>query len=562
VPLPPVRLRVIALLVAMVMCFVAIGVRLFDLQARDRTHLASLGLGQRVSTVAIPAERGNIFDSTGKILAVSVPQTTITADPRVIKDPPRYAAELVPALAAGGVQIDQNALQARLSDRASAFAYVARQVDDATAAAVRKLDLVGISFTPESKRFYPSGSLAGPVIGFVGTDNNGLGGLEYRYDKAMEGHAGTVQVERDPQGNDIPGGERQVHPAKRGEDLVLTMDQALQWNTEQALVQGVTAANAKGGTAIVVDVQTGDVLAMASVDGATNDHPVQVASAKENNRPVTDIYEPGSTNKVITMSGAIQEGLVSPDTVLQNVGQTKQVGDTLYKDVDDHPSAMSVTDILAQSSNVGTIDIAAMLGARRFSSYVDAFGFGKLTGIGLPGESSGSTLPLSQYNDTSMASIPIGYSVAVTALQMLDVYTTIANGGVARPPRLVQATVDADGVRHDVPLAPTHTVVSAATARAVTGMLEQVVSNGTGMKAAIEHYPVAGKTGTALKVPYDTHETNASFAGFAPAGAPRLSAIVVMDAPQGSEFGGDAAAPVFKQIMQFALTYERVPTAS
>jgi cell division protein FtsI (penicillin-binding protein 3) len=562
---PTIRVRVVALLVVMVMAFMAIGVRLFDLQTRDRTHLSSLGLGQRVRTVSIAAERGNIFDRTGKVLAVSVAQTTITADPRVIKDPATYVAKLVPVLTAHGVPVDQPSLLARLANRSSAFAYVARKVDDKTAADVRKLDLVGISFTAESKRFYPAGSLAGPVLGLVGTDNTGLGGLEYGYDKTMQGKAGTVQVERDPQGNDIPGGERQVRAAQRGQDLVLTLDQALQWNTEQALIQGVTAANAKGGTAIVVDVQTGDVLAMASVDGATDAHPVQVASANENNRPVTDVYEPGSTNKVITMSGAIQEGLVAPDTMLDNIGQSVLFGGTQYEDVDQHASTMSVTDILAQSSNVGTIRIAGMLGKQRLSSYINAFGFGHPTGIGLPGESPGITLPLNQYNDTSMASIPIGYSVSVTAMQMLDVYATIADNGTARPPRLVAATVDAAGNRHDVPPAAPRQVVSPATAQAVTGMLKKVVSGGTGVKAAILGYPVAGKTGTAKKAPYTSGEYNASFAGFAPADSPRLAAIVVMDAPQGSQFGGDVfggdvAAPVFKQIMQFALTAERVPT--
>jgi cell division protein FtsI/penicillin-binding protein 2 len=554
--------RMAVLLLVVMAAFAAVGVRLFDLQTRDRTHLVSLGLGQRVRTVAIPAERGNIFDRNGKVLAVSVPQTTITADPRVIKDPAAYVARLVPVLSAHSVAVDAAALQARLANRQSAFAYIARKVDDPTAAAVRKLDLVGISFVPESKRFYPSGSLAAPVLGFVGTDNTGLGGLEYRDDKAMQGVAGELQVERDPQGNDIPGGRHQVRPSQRGEDLVLTLDEALQWNTEQALIQGVNAANAKGGIAIVTDVQTGDVLAMASVDGATNDHPVQLAAATDKNRPVTDVYEPGSTNKVITMAGAIQEGLVSPDTVLEGIGQSVTVGDKPYEDVDPHPTTMSVTDILAESSNVGTIRIAGMLGKQRLSHYLDAFGFGHPTGIGLPGESSGITLPLSQYNDTSMASIPIGYSVSVTALQMLDAYTTIADNGSARPPRLVGATVDAKGVRHDEPLAPARPVVSPETAHAVTGMLEKVVSNGTGVKARIDGYSVAGKTGTARKAPYDTGETNASFAGFAPASAPRLAAIVVLDAPTGSEFGGDVAAPVFKQIMQFALTYERVPTGS
>jgi len=543
-------------MVVMVLAFAAIGVRLFDVQTRDNSHLVSLGLGQRVRTVAIPAERGNIFDRSGKVLAVSVPQTTIVADPRVIKDPIAYAAKLAPI-----VQVDQAALAARLSNHRSAFAYVARQVNDQVARQVRKLDLVGISYQDESRRFYPNGSVAGPVVGFVGTDNTGLGGMEYRYDKLLTGTPGRVQVERDPQGNDIPGGERQVTPSRRGQDLVLTLDSSLQWNTEQALLQGVSAMAAKGGTAIIVDVQTGDVLAMASVDGATSDRPAQVAAATENNRPVTDVYEPGSTNKVITMAGAIQEGLVSPDTVLDNVYQSINIGGTDYTDVDDHPSTMSVTDILAQSSNVGTIKIAGLLGKERLSHYLDTFGFGHSTGLGLPGESPGITLPLSQYNDTSMGSIPIGYSVAVTAMQMLDVYATIADHGMARQPRLVDATVDADGKRHDEPLAPPRPVVSAETAQAVTGMLKAVVNVGTGVKAQIPGYPVAGKTGTARKAPY-TGEYNASFAGFAPADNPRLAAIVVVDAPEGSIFGADAAAPVFQQIMRFALTYERVPTTS
>ena len=225
---------------------------------------------------------------------------------------------------------------------------------------------------------------------------------------------------------------------------------------------------------------------------------------------------------------------------------------------------MTVADILAQSSNVGTIKIAHELGPTKLAQYLDGFGFGQPTGLGLPGESSGSSFSMKNYTDTSMGSIPIGYGIAVTPMQMLDVYTTIANHGLARPPRLVTATIDAAGKRHDEPLPVPHQVVSPATADAVTSMLKKVVADplGTGTKAQIPGYPVAGKTGTARKAPYDTGEYNASFAGFAPADNPRLAAIVVMDSPQGSIFGADAAAPVFQQIMRFALTYERVPTTS
>jgi cell division protein FtsI (penicillin-binding protein 3) len=545
---------VLGIVLVTVLAFSAIGVRLFDLQARDRSHLASLGLGQRVRTVTIPAERGDILDRTGTKLAISVPQTTVVADPRVIKEPVVYAAKLAPIL-----HVDQAELEARLSDRKSAFAYVARKVDDPTAKQVRDLNLVGISFQDESRRFYPNGTIAGPVVGFVGTDNNGLGGMEYHYDKLLTGTPGSVQVERDPQGNDIPGGEHQVSAAKRGQDVVLTIDASLQWKVEQELLKGVTSMTAQGGMAIVVDVQTGDVLAMATVDGATA--PAQVATSGDKNRPVTDQYEPGSTNKVITMAGAIQEGVTTPDSV-STVADSITVGDKPFDDDEEHATEeLTTAQILAQSSNVGTIQIARELGKDRLAAYLRAFGYGQRTGLDLPGEEPGVTFDAAAYTDTSMGAVPIGYGIAVTAMQMLDVYTTIANHGTARPPRLVAATIGADGARHDEPLAAPRQVVSAATADAVNGMLQQVVNEGTGRNAQIPGYQVAGKTGTAKKAPYDTGETYASFAGFAPAGDPKLAAIVVMDAPQGSQYGADAAAPVFQQIMQFALTYERVPTS-
>jgi cell division protein FtsI/penicillin-binding protein 2 len=539
-----------------VLAFVGIGARLVDLQARDRTHLNSLGLGQRVRTVTLAAERGSIFDRNGTDLALSVPQTTIVADPSVIRDPAAFASKLAPVVA-----VDRDELETKLSNRASRFAYVARKVDDATVARVKRLHLNGISYLPESKRFYPSGTLAAPVLGFVGTDDYGLGGLESRYEKTLRGHAGEARVERDPQGNDIPGGTRIVEPAQRGQDLVLTLDQSVQANTEHVLTQAVENAGAKGAMAIVADVTTGDILAMATVDGATGEQPAGPAPATQQNAPATVVYEPGSTNKVITMAGAIEDGLVTPDTVFDDIYQDVQVGDTVYEDVEDHPSTMSVRDILAQSSNVGTIKVAHMLGRERFDHYLHAFGFGQLTALRFPGEAHYGLLPLDQYNDTSMGSMPIGNGIAVSAIQMLDVYMTIANGGMTRPPRLVAATVDDDGERHDLPLVAPTRVVSPETAGAVTSMLEGVVEGGTGVSAQVTGYRVAGKTGTARKPPYEhpPYRYVASFVGFAPANAPRIAAIVVLDEPAGNYFGGTVAAPAFAQIMQQALGAERVP---
>ncbi|MEX1008209.1 MAG: penicillin-binding protein 2 [Acidimicrobiia bacterium] len=557
-PLPPIRLRLTILLAVMTLAFVGIGARLVELQARDQTHLRSLGVGQRVRTVTLAAERGSIFDRNGVDLALSVPQTTIVADPSVIRQPGNYASKLAPV-----VVVDAQALQARLSDGNSRFAYVARKVDDATVARVKALHLTGLSYVPESKRFYPSGLLAAPVLGFVGTDNYGLGGLEAQYEKTIRGYPGEARVERDPQGNDIPGGGRILKPAERGKDIVLTIDQSVQANTEHVLTQQVEDAHAKGGLAIVADVLTGDILAMATVDGASDDRPAGPTPANEQNRPATIVYEPGSTNKVITMAGAIEEGLVTPDTVLEGIGGQVVVGGTTYSDVDSHPSTMTVAEILEHSSNVGTIKIASMLGKERFDHYLRAFGFGQATALGFPGEANYQLLPLDQYNDTSMGSMPIGNGIAVSAIQMLDVYMTIANGGMSRSPRLVEATVEADGEVHELPLLAPHRVISPTTASALTGMLELVVEGGTGVNAQVTGYRVAGKTGTARKPPYEhpPYRYVASFVGFAPANSPRLAAIVVLDEPIGNYFGGGVAAPAFAQIMQQALGAERVPPA-
>jgi cell division protein FtsI (penicillin-binding protein 3) len=550
--------RLIALLAALVLVFLVVGARLVDLQAIGRDRYAQLGLDQRVRKVQLAAERGSVFDRNGHDLAASVPQQTVWANPRVVTDPAAYAAQLAPIV--GG---DEASLRDRLSQHDKGFVYVARKVDSATALKVKALALRGVDFVPESKRFYPDGSLAGPLLGFVGTDNSGLGGLESQYNGQLAGKRGELQVELDPQGRQLPGGEKRVAQSQRGSDLVLTIDQGLQYQSEQVLADEVGKANAKGGMAIVMDVATGDIRAMANVEGATPDHPARPAPADQRNRPVVDVYEPGSTNKVITVAGALQDGVVGADTWFQTPGQLT-IGGTDYADAETHPGSMTVHDIVRESSNVGTIQIARKLGKERFDAYLRAFGFGQPTGLGFPGEANGLVLPLSQYNDTSLASMPIGNGLAVTAMQMLDVYTTIANGGATRPPRLVAATLGKDGTRHDEPMPETRQVVSPTTSATMRSMLQDVVASGTGTQAQIPGYDVAGKTGTARKPPYDKppYKYVASFAGFAPANSPRLAAIVVLDEPQGNYFGGQVAAPAFARIMEYALRLERVPPSA
>lgn len=535
-----------------------IALRLVDVQTAGRSRYVQLGQNQLVRTVTVPAQRGSILDRHGNQLAVSYQGTTVWADPRVITDATGAAAKLAPI-----VGVDATTLQNRLSDHSKGFVYIARKLDAPAANAVRALHLPGIGFQSEPKRDYPADPLAGPVLGLVGTDNTGLSGVESADQATLGGHNGRLSVEQDPRGQALPNGTRQDRATVQGSDVVLTLDQSIQYEAEQALAAEINAQHAQGGMAIVADVRTGDVLAMASVDGGAGTFPARSASSASRNRPLTDVFEPGSTAKVVTISAALEAGIVTPATVLSVPSQITVDG-TKYADVDSHPTQMSVADILRQSSNVGTILIANQLGKDRFDAALQTFGFGTPTGIGFPAEASGILLPKSQYNATSLYSMPIGSGIAVTAMQLLDVYMTIANGGVARTPRLVRATVDAAGNRHDAAPSPVRSVVSPTTADEMRQMLVGVVAGGTGTKAQIPGYVVAGKTGTARKPPYahPPYSYVASFAGFAPAGAPQLAAVVVLDAPQGAIFGGEVAAPVFSTIMQYALTVERVPATS
>jgi cell division protein FtsI (penicillin-binding protein 3) len=548
--------RAMALLVVLSLGLSVIVLRLTQVQAVSAAEYEKLGAGQRIRKISLAAERGAIFDRNGVDLALSVNQQTVWANPKVVTDPAGYAAKLAPILG-----MDQKVLSDRLGQRSHSFVYLARKVDDATAEAVEKLGLEGVDFVPESKRFYPSGTLAGPLLGHVGIDNDGLAGLEVQYDKKLAGKPGELVVEQDPQGRRIPQGYSRLEPATRGNDLILSLDQSLQYELERALVDAVGAATARGGLAIVADTRTGGIVAMANVtgDGAGAARP---SGPNEHNRAVTDVYEPGSTNKVITMAGALEDGLVTPETKL-TVPDKLPMANAVFEDHEPHPPIpWSVTDILVNSSNVGTIMVGQKLGKNRLDHYLRAFGFGSRTGVGFPGEPAGLLLDPDHWYVTSMGTVPIGNGLAVSALQMLQVYTTVANGGLYRPPRLVEATIDADGVRHPVPLAEPRRVISPETAGKLSTMLTKVVQEGTGTNATVPGYLSAGKTGTARKPLEGARGYSgnyvASFVGYVPAQDPRLAAVVVLDEPT-PIYGGQVSAPVFARIMQYALRLDRIP---
>jgi cell division protein FtsI (penicillin-binding protein 3) len=550
-----VRRRLVVLLTVLALAFGVVLVRLVMIQGIDPDRYVAVGESQRLRDVVLPAGRGAVFDRNGRELAMTIPQKTVWANPHLVTDPLRTARRLAPIL-----DVDEATLVDRLS-RDAAFVYLARKVGDAVADRVERLRLDGVFFVDEPKRFNPAGELAAPLLGVVGLDNEGLSGLELQYEQRLKGAPGELRVERDPYGHVIASGNRSFTPAEPGDDLVLTIDRSLQYETEKALADEIVHSSAKAGTAVVMDPTTGEILAMANLayDGTRPPYP------SANNIAVTNVYEPGSVNKLITIAAALEEGLVEPDTTL-SVPDHLRVADHVFSDHDPHPTKQwTVTDIMATSSNIGTIKIGQQVGKHGLDEYLRKFGFGSTTGLGFPGEPRGLLLDPDDWSGTSIGTVPIGQGLAVTALQMLAAYNAVANDGVLVTPKLVKAMVDADGRERVTPSSDRRRVVSPETARKLTAMLTEVVEEGTGTAAAIDGYTVAGKTGTARKpLPTggyrDAHGYHyiATFAGFVPAENPRLSMIVVLDEPV-QMYGGLVSAPVFSKVAQYGLRLFRIP---
>ena len=561
-PLPPHRppaRRLVALLIALTIAFTAIAVRLVFIQGLDAAHYTAYGESQRVRTVALPASRGSIGDRNGFDLAISVPRPTVWANPRLVSDPHGEAAALAPVLGQPAAS-----LQDKLSQDAS-FVYLARKAADDVGTRVKDLKLDGVFLLEEPTRVLPAGGLAAPLIGNVGLDNDGQSGLERQFDTALAGKPGRLVVERDARGSDIPGGVRQFAPSLRGDDIELTIDRSLQYAAEQSLADEIVKAHAHGGMAIVMQAETGEILAMANLtrqvqkNGQFGDiGPAPHASA------LTDVFEPGSVNKMITIAGALDSGTIQPSDHL-TIGSEITVAKHVFTEHDPHPvQSWSVTDIVANSSNVGAITIAGKLGKSRLNSYLRAFGIGQRTGLTFPGESAGILADPSKWYSTDMATIPIGQGgVSVTAVQMLAAYNAVANGGLYVAPKLVRATIDGQGQRHATAPSTTRRVISATSAHQMTAMLDEVVRVGTGTAAAVNGYTVAGKTGTARKplpggTGYKAGAYMSSFAGFVPAEKPAFSIMVILDEPT-PIYGGLVAAPVFAEVAGYGLREFRVP---
>jgi cell division protein FtsI (penicillin-binding protein 3) len=528
--------------------------RLVVLQGVDGAAYAQAAEDSRMRTFPITAIRGEITDRSGQVLAYSVHAERVVADPTVVADPEATAQALTDLL-----DVPVADLTERLS-REGRYVVLAAKVATDVTDKIRELGLGGIYFEEDPVRLYPAGAVGGQVVGFVGTEGSGLAGIEHTYQDQLAGTDGEERVEVDGRGNPIPSGIDDTTPAKDGATVALTLDEDLQFVVQQRLDAACDDGDTTSASAVVLDVHTGEVAAMASCPGYDPGHYNQTDPDLLGNAVVSDVYEPGSVMKAVTLSAAIEEGKAKPDTVLQVPGHI-QAGDAVVTDAHDHePIGFTVTGILAKSSNVGAIMLAREVGDQRLEDYLRAFGIGSKTGIELPGESAGILQDSADWTASRAANVPIGQGVSVTTLQMASVYQTLANDGVRIPPRIVRSVTAADGTAVPTARPAATRVVSADTAHAMTYMLEAVVGpGGTAPLGEVDGFRVVGKTGTAQRANpecscYAGGGYFTTFVGYAPADDPQYVVAVDLERPSSDAEGGQVAAPVFADVMRYALT--------
>jgi cell division protein FtsI (penicillin-binding protein 3) len=503
---------------------------------------------QQVQNIQLPAPRGTITDRHGSVLAVSEAASDVSATPYLIRDKLKVAGQLAPLL-----NLDQAKVLQKIS-QPGGFVYLAHRLPAANATKIQTLRVEGITLTPSSLRTYPRSWLASQLLGLASATPGRGTGLEYGEDRILRGQDGIRKIVNDALGQPISIQDQR--PTRPGKDVQLTLDAGLQDKVESVLRGVGEVYKPRGATAIVMNPQTSEVLALANWPRVDANDVAGAPTTATQDRAVGYTYEPGSTFKAFTVASAIEDGTVTPETPI-HVPYELRVADRILHDDEAHgDETLTVSQVLAQSSNIGAVQIALMTGARRFSTWVSRFGFGKPTGVALPGEEQGIVPTYAQYSGSSIANLPIGQGQSVTPMQMIAAYAAIANGGILRAPRLIEkiggrTVAEPRGQR----------VISPATAASVRTMLKGVLApGGTAHEAVIPGYDLGGKTGTANKVDPTTHEYSktkyvASFMGFAPASNPKLLVAVVVDEPQGSIYGAQVAAPAFQKIVAFALPY-------
>jgi cell division protein FtsI (penicillin-binding protein 3) len=529
--------------------------RLVYLQVIDRADLVKRAERQQMQTIPLAAKRGDIVDRRGRVLATSVDADTIYAVPTAIDDEASVVAKLCDAFR-DCTKSERADLIERLK-RQRNFAYIRRQVDADEAQRVKTLNLDGIASQKESRRYYPNKELAAHLLGFVGLDNKGLGGIESAYDSQIRGKEGKILVHTDARRHAFSRFER---PPTTGSTIELTIDEYLQHIAERELHNGVVENRALSGTAIIMDPHTGEILAMAN---EPTFNPNQYRDFSENdrrNRAVQDLYEPGSTFKVVTASAAIEEKVLPIDALIDTNPGSIKIGSRVVVEASHHNyQVLSFADVIVRSSNVGAIKIGFKIGTDRLSDYVQRFGFGRQVSPDFPAENAGIVYERTKWTDSALASVSMGYQVGVTPLQMAAAISSVANGGQYVEPRVVRAAYR-DNRRYEVKPKILRRTISADTAASLTGIMEGVVERGTAKGfAEIPGYTVAGKTGTAntlIKGRY-SNNTYASFVGFVPSRDPKITVLVMLDSPKGpaGHFGGPVSGPIFKRIAEATLRY-------
>ena len=538
---------------------VAVEVRLIYLQVVRRAGLVARAEDQQSDAHDVPGTRGQILDRHGHVLARSVDARTITADPKEIESPQQAAAAICAALPDCSAD-ERAALTAKLSSD-KRFVYLRRQVPREQAQRVVALKIKGIDSNFESRRFYPNRELLAHVLGFANIDHVGLSGIEKAYDDIIRGSDGRVVVRQDKR--HTPFSVQVEKAPTTGASVELTIDTNKQYIVERELLAGVRENGAVGGSVIVMDPWTGDILALANVPTFNPNTFGRAPSESLRNRATQSLLEPGSTFKLVTAAAALELGVVAPDDRIDVSGGQIQIGPDIIRDTHKYTS-LTFSDVIVKSSNVGAIKVGALIGKKRFGEYIERFGFGQhVAPKGFPGESRGIVWNSSTLTDRALASVSMGYQIAVTPLQIVTAVSSVANGGRLMRPRILQSVIDEDG-RHEVPTVEIRRTVSEKIATQLTTIMEGVVQSGTGTLAQIPGYTIAGKTGTAAKLingRYSKSDYNASFVGYFPSRQPKYAMVVVIDSPRGRNgyYGGQVAAPIFRRIAEVLLRNDGIP---
>lgn len=554
------RKRIATLFFLFTIGFCFLGGRIFWVQFVKGAELSAEATQNRMRDVAVDAKRGVIYDRNGRELAISIAADSVYANPAEVAKTNRQQ-EVAQKLGAI-LGLDQVALLKRLNADTS-FEWIYRKISPEQAKQITALNLKGIYITPESRRFYPKGTLASHILGISGTDNTGLEGIDFYYNNLVGGTKGRIVIERDAEGRDIPEATHQYIAPVDGGNLVLTIDETIQYTVERELDKIVQNYKPKGAAAIVMDPKTGEILAMASRPTFDPNNYNASPAVNRRNFAINDAYEPGSTMKSVTAAMALEENIVNRNTMFYCPGYVK-VGNETITCMQPHGS-QTFAEIVENSCNVGFVRVGLELGLDKFYQYLEAFGFGQLTGIDLSGEATGILVPRASARTIDLASMAFGQANAVTPIQLTTAVAAIANGGKLMKPHLLKQVLDGNGkVTQTIEPTLVRQVISEGSAQELCSILEGEVTNGTGKNAYIEGYKVGGKTGTAQKaIPgggYMDNEYVVSFIGLAPSDDPRLVCLVVVDAPQGWPiYGGTVAAPAAREILNDSLRYMGVP---